>query len=316
MNLYWPVYKNLEKELLLLADSIHIDDNQLNVYSVKIAEFIIRTAVEIEAISKELFCNNGGYGKMSEIFFDTDCIELLDVIWSITKKEIIIASPYLYLKNKILTPLNNCNKQSNGKWKKAYQAIKHNRIKSLNQGTIYNFIHALGALYILNIYYKWDKPLFNKGLCDTLNFDSDIFAITSAQILSKTNNPNGKEKYIAIIKYTDKDYERIRKIILQEYPNFLKMLFMSPKYEEYINKNPNFIYDMEEHFIPQVIRTVGVDFLKKMIEKYPNTLQCQAELISGNKLVVVLNKNQQIYSHIPEETLTTDTSSSSTNPEE
>ena len=35
-NLYWPVYKNLEKEFLRLADYIHFSDDQLgyifNVY--------------------------------------------------------------------------------------------------------------------------------------------------------------------------------------------------------------------------------------------------------------------------------------------
>ena len=32
-NLYWNVYKSLERELLALAEIIHIDDKQLDVYS-------------------------------------------------------------------------------------------------------------------------------------------------------------------------------------------------------------------------------------------------------------------------------------------
>ena len=35
-NLYWNVYKSLERELLTLAEIIHIDDVQLDVYSMKI----------------------------------------------------------------------------------------------------------------------------------------------------------------------------------------------------------------------------------------------------------------------------------------
>jgi hypothetical protein len=54
-NLFWPVYKNLEKELLTLSDYVHISDDQANVYSMHIAELIIRCAVEIESISKELY---------------------------------------------------------------------------------------------------------------------------------------------------------------------------------------------------------------------------------------------------------------------
>lgn len=54
-NLYWPVYKNLEKEFLKLADYIHISDDQTSIYSMHIADSIVRCAVEIEALSKELY---------------------------------------------------------------------------------------------------------------------------------------------------------------------------------------------------------------------------------------------------------------------
>ena len=59
-NLYWNVYKSLERELLALAEIIHIDDKQLDVYSMKIADLLIRTSVEIESISKELYFREGG----------------------------------------------------------------------------------------------------------------------------------------------------------------------------------------------------------------------------------------------------------------
>ena len=29
-NIYWPVYKNLEKELVELSNQVHIDDKQLD----------------------------------------------------------------------------------------------------------------------------------------------------------------------------------------------------------------------------------------------------------------------------------------------
>ena len=45
-NLYWNVYKSLERELLALAEIIHIDDKQLDVYSMKIADLLIRTSGE------------------------------------------------------------------------------------------------------------------------------------------------------------------------------------------------------------------------------------------------------------------------------
>ena len=60
-NLYWAIYQNLEEGLIELSNNIHIDDEQLNVYSMKIAEMLIRISVEVESIAKEL------YFKMVEI---------------------------------------------------------------------------------------------------------------------------------------------------------------------------------------------------------------------------------------------------------
>lgn len=54
-TLYWNIYKSLERELLNLAETIHIDDSQLSVYSMRIANLLIRTVIEIESISKELY---------------------------------------------------------------------------------------------------------------------------------------------------------------------------------------------------------------------------------------------------------------------
>jgi len=73
-----------------------------------------------------------------------------------------------------LHPLRKSNKRgtSGSKWKRAYQALKHDRYGSLKQGTIENLLNALGALYILNIYYADDN--FTVGIIGygNLNFKS------------------------------------------------------------------------------------------------------------------------------------------------
>lgn len=98
-NLFWPIYKNLEKEIIRLADTIHFSDDQLNVYSIHIADLLVRCAIEIESISKELYFIAGGeitpsdkLGNPRDLYFDTDCIELLDSKWKLSKKEIIISA--------------------------------------------------------------------------------------------------------------------------------------------------------------------------------------------------------------------------------
>ena len=66
-NLYWPVYKNLEKEVIELSYSVNFDDIQFEyhnnvdgehirtpTYSVKIGDLLVRCCTEIEALIQEL----------------------------------------------------------------------------------------------------------------------------------------------------------------------------------------------------------------------------------------------------------------------
>ena len=97
-NFYWPVYKSLEQEFVNISNIVHIDDKQNSVYSVKIAELLLRCVVEIESISKDLFLKHGG--KQSEdggnLYFDTDCIAFLDSKWLLSEKKVIVSSANIY----------------------------------------------------------------------------------------------------------------------------------------------------------------------------------------------------------------------------
>lgn len=166
MNLYWPIYKRLEEEVVKLAFSIHFNDDQIDVYSTHIADLIVRCVVEIEALSKTLYEQLGGVmnpvdkdGNSRSLYFDTDCMALLNQKWRLDKKRITIFASNFYFeddKNKHLFPLHKSGKRgtSGSKWKQAYQDLKHDRYKNLKKATVGNLINALGALYILNLYYK------------------------------------------------------------------------------------------------------------------------------------------------------------------
>lgn len=160
-NLFWQVYKNLEKEFLSIAEVVHVNDKQLTVYSMKIADLLVRTAIEIESISKLLYLHNGGVKTdPKQIYFDTDAILLLNNLWQIEDKKVLVVSPELYLedeKNTTLQPLLRASQRSGTEWNKAYQAVKHDRYSSLKKGNIKVTLQAIAALYLLNIYYRKDS---------------------------------------------------------------------------------------------------------------------------------------------------------------
>ena len=204
--IFWQVFKNLEHEFLDLANVIHINDSQQEVYSMKIADIIIQTVVEIEALSKELYILNGGaVVPDEEMYFDTVCMNYLNNIWNLENKVVLVVSPNIYFdndENKILKPLKKANKRgtSSADWNKAYQAIKHNRIKELKKGNIKHLLHGLAALYVLNLYYR---DLQIKDLKDSeksridASFGSDLFAVKIHTIsgLSADGAYNKKEDY-------------------------------------------------------------------------------------------------------------------------
>ena len=186
-NLYWNVYRSLEREFLDIADTIHIDDKQLSTYSTRIANLLVRTVLEIEYISKELYVREGGAqpAQGNYLYFDTDCLALLESKWALSKKVLMISNPILYTidpSNQRFTPLNKASKRgtSGSDWKKAYQAVKHDRSGSLSQGNIKHFIRALGALFLLNLYYQ-DQGFDLGGDVTAKSFDvslgSSLFSI-------------------------------------------------------------------------------------------------------------------------------------------
>lgn len=224
-NFYWAVYKNLEKELIELSNLIHIDDKQLDIYSIKIAELLLRTSVEIESISKALYFENGGSKPDdNKLYFDTDCLDLLETKWKLSKKQVQISAPNFYFtlpENQVLTPLKEANKRgaSSSDWQKAYQAIKHNRVTSLPKANLKHLIRAMAALYLLNIYYNDNYYLLEKdssGVNFDRNIGSTIFSIklhTNISISDGINylKNNDFDESTYLLKPTDETRNAVQK---------------------------------------------------------------------------------------------------------
>ena len=54
-DMYLPVYEKIEKEIIDLSSSIFFVDDLVKVYSLNIADLIIRCAIEIESLAKDIY---------------------------------------------------------------------------------------------------------------------------------------------------------------------------------------------------------------------------------------------------------------------
>ena len=133
-NIHEPIYYNIEKEVANLSYSICFDDDQLDVYSPQIAELILRIAVEVEAISIELYQKHCTDPKKNISY--SKAIEALDTKFKLGEIPILISSESSYFSDdeRISFPFRDWYKwehEKNGDlvlgcWHCAYQILKHN----------------------------------------------------------------------------------------------------------------------------------------------------------------------------------------------
>lgn len=227
-EIFWQTYLSLEKELLEVSRYIYITDengdSQLKVYSPHIADLLVRTCIEIEAISKELYFELGGQKTRgdSTIMFDTDCLKLIDMKCQTHKKIVLITCSKFNItkdENVSFRPLKEAHKQKGTDWERSYQAVKHDRYSSLSKGTVLSLIHALGALYLLNIYFK-DIKLTTKYLeVHKIDYSlgSNIFSVKEPNqkyVIDVINNREISDTLVAdespfVLKYLDSVYKSV-----------------------------------------------------------------------------------------------------------
>lgn len=202
------------------AETTQAYDAQLNTFSPHLADLLVRCCVQIEAISKELYHANGGTKPRGDktLFFDEDCLKLIDMKWATHNKRVLVVAPFFNLtkeENRVLRPLKEAHKRGGTYWGKAYQAVKHDRFASLKYGNVKAVLHALAALYLLNVYYRnesWVVPYKDLRKTD-YSLNSSIFAVNPPTVeqLWYGNEPKRSDSPY-VVRYKAEDYKRIEEM--------------------------------------------------------------------------------------------------------
>ena len=175
-NIYFPVYKRIENEVQKLASAIYFSDDQIEVYSLDIADLIVRCVVEVESIAKAIY----RIENEAEPKTPGDCFTWMEDKWGISKKKVVVVSPYLHFKEmKSFLPFDY-KKKSKEDYYSIYNAIKHDRGKNIRKASVYALVRALGALFLLNIYFNNERlPLQDDhyGMSIDRTFGSSFFSI-------------------------------------------------------------------------------------------------------------------------------------------
>jgi hypothetical protein len=239
-DIFWQTYLNLEKEVIEVSKYIFVTDeitkiengaekvcsckSQLETFSPHIADLLVRCCVQIEAISKELYHDIGGTKPRGSntIFFDEDCLKEIDIKWEIHNKRVLVVAPNFNLtkeENMVLRPLKDAHKRQGTYWERCYQAVKHDRYLSMHMGNVKALLHAMAALFLLNIYYKNESWVikFQDLRKQDFSMGSSLFAVkppVAGQLWY--GNQAQKSESPFVVTYQDADYKRIEEIQRKE----------------------------------------------------------------------------------------------------
>jgi hypothetical protein len=251
MNIYWPVYLNLEKAVDELTFAIHVDDQQLGVYSSRITDLILRAAAEIESLAKELYKSAGGT-KKGNIKFDHVALAFLISAWKLDHKKVIISSTNCFQSHRILLPftLKEPRTGSNSgdltfSWNNSYQNLKHDRAASIEFGSLKYLFDIMAALYLLNIYYKADVfPLgadpsgtkFPTTLGSNL-FSVELIASIAHDGQGKYIEQPGFESAVYFVDWTSDSGTKWQDSRTRMQAEHTRLFLLHPKLESYLISN-------------------------------------------------------------------------------
>lgn len=246
-NIYWPVFKNIERRIEELTFSIHINDDHLSVYSSLITDIILRCASEIESISKDLYRENGGK-KAGNIKFDFDALEYLNEIWGVEDKTVILTNPNCFQSNRVISPF--AKNELKGEraicgWNNSYQNLKHERSSSICFGSIKYLFEIMAALYVLNVYYR--NETFSMGESPSgggfdQSLGSSFFSVSVSQLKSYTVVGREKEETFGSCIYYIDLTDKTREQLLSAEKKYQKIVenYLTPmeEFQDYVRDHP------------------------------------------------------------------------------
>lgn len=163
-RLFFQSFQNLEKELLEMTDYIHFSEANLNVHSIKLADFIVKANIQYESLIKELFKETEEFKRRQELIergemenknLYSSSYTIIKEQYNLDKKLLSINTEKTFFDNSkyeyYFSPFTYKKNRLNQK--KIYNAIKHDRVNNIKKADLETAINILADIFILNILY-------------------------------------------------------------------------------------------------------------------------------------------------------------------
>ncbi len=149
---YVRAFLLIQKDLQTLFDYIEPSDVNLDCYSYRIHELLLRTCVEVEANCKAILIENG-YRKKGDL--NMDDYKKINKSHRLSSYEIKL--PIWYGEKNMRKPFENWKKGKALPWYKAYNETKHDRKDKFKQASFNNLIDSVCGLVALLSAQFWQE---------------------------------------------------------------------------------------------------------------------------------------------------------------
>jgi hypothetical protein len=147
---YIKAFLLLQKDLEKLFDYIEPADVNLNTFSFRIHELLIRVCIEVEANLKAILTENGYQNTNAKRqVLDFTMKDYCKINNSHLLSEYCIKIPNWHGTQKIVYPFHAWGNGKSLAWYNAYNAVKHDRFKQFEQASFKNLIDAMSGLVVL-----------------------------------------------------------------------------------------------------------------------------------------------------------------------
>lgn len=145
-SLFWNYYIMIEDNVVNLSRYIDFRDSNLKTCSNEIISQLLNIGSEIDVLCKEICILKATDKKEMKTYSDwfIKNINNIDTLKISVRNTSLGIQPFKQWKKEDPEVLP---------WWKAYNDIKHNRVKNFEEGNLENLINALGALYFLEMFY-------------------------------------------------------------------------------------------------------------------------------------------------------------------
>lgn len=176
---YTRGFISIQEELKSLFDYIEPADVNLNTFSYKIQQLLIRTCIEVESNFKAILKENV-YKPKTDKGKNIPEKQWKMMNYGVINKthhldEYVVRLPYWNGKKNVFSPFHDWKKENNYKldWYDAYNQCKHNRAENFPQANFKNLLNAVSALLIV-LSSQFGKESFMPGN-DTLEMQTDSY---------------------------------------------------------------------------------------------------------------------------------------------